>query len=101
MTRQICFIHVVKVSKIRLIVKKEKQSFCWKKDWKYRGETANLSTLGLLQASTSITPSLALLLTARMMPCLYTILVMSLISKRKRKTPSVIEIFVLSKRIGF
>ena len=60
------------------------------------GRTANLSKLRLIRASTSIIlqpASLALLPTASWTPCLHTILVMSLISKRKQNKPSVLEIF--------
>jgi hypothetical protein len=65
------------------------RNMTWRKGWR----TAVLSTLGLIQASTSITPILTLFPAASWTPCLYTILVMSLILKRKQNKPSILEIF--------
>jgi hypothetical protein len=76
MSKFACLIHVVKRSKITIFAREKKrglsqQPCAGKHDWEDRGKLVNLSTLRQIQASTSITPFLALLPSSSGMPFLY------------------------------
>ena len=66
-SRTICLIHLVKGSKIMMITREKKRVYCAgillleNMTRRIGGRPAVLSSLGLIRASTSITPSLALL----------------------------------------